>query len=226
MAPRPLIAEYGDYPAMFERLLHGQAPALEFAVYRVRDSEFPASSMECDSWLITGSRDSVLDASPWMVRLEDFVRRVARDGGRLVGICFGHQLVATAFGGRVERAASGWAIGRQAYDVVEPSGGHQSIRLNAFHQDQVVELPEGGRLYASSASCPNAIVEIGETLLTIQAHPEFGNDFLEALIRCRLSGTLDRERLNNSVASLDDEPDTERVAKLMVEKLGLRLSEA
>lgn len=218
-APEGLLDEFGDYPAMFERLLREHGAGLDFKVYRALDGELPERVGDADAWLITGSRHSVLDAAPWMVRLEAFVRSIIAGDGRLCGICFGHQLVASAMGGSVDRAAAGWSIGRQCYRAADGDGDDDSIALNAFHQDQVVSLPTGARVLASSDSCPLAVVEYGEAALTIQAHPEFRNDFLSELIRQRLSDKLPPRTIAEAVSSLQTEPDTERVAGMILERL-------
>lgn len=219
--PEPLIPEHGDYPAMFVRLLGNVRPDLRFRVYRALDGELPDSPAECDAWLITGSRHSVLDNSPWMLGLADFVRCTAQEAGRLAGICFGHQLVASALGGRVRRAADGWSIGRQTYQITDPGGDSKPVALNAIHEDQVVELPDGARILGGSESCPYAILEVGESMLTIQAHPEFDNPFLEALLRSRLADLVSKDQLDRAIASLDGQPDAARAARMILGKLGL-----
>lgn len=219
--PEPLVPEHGDYPAMFERLLGNVRPDLRFRVYRALDGELPNSPAECDAWLITGSRHSVLDNSPWMLALADFVRSTAQEAGRLAGICFGHQLVASALGGRVGRAANGWSIGRQTYEITDPAGNAKPVALNAIHEDQVIELPDNARILGGSASCPYAILEFGESILTFQAHPEFDNAFLEALLRSRLADLVSKDHLNRAIASLDEQPDTTWVAGMIANKLGL-----
>ena len=220
-APEPLIREHGDFPAMFERLLGNLRPDLRFRVYRALDGELPDSPAECDAWLITGSRHSVLDNSPWMTGLADFVRCTAQEAGRLAGICFGHQLVASALGGQIGRAANGWSIGRQTYEIDAPAGNVRFVALNAIHEDQVIELPDNARVLGGSESCPYAIVEFNESILTIQAHPEFDNAFLKALLRSRMAALVSKDQLERAIASLDGQPDSTRVARMILDKLDL-----
>ncbi|HZD54417.1 MAG TPA: type 1 glutamine amidotransferase [Woeseiaceae bacterium] len=145
-APDLLIAEHGDYPDMFEALLRRHRPRLDFRVYRTLADELPGSIDDCDAWLITGSRHSVLEALPSMKRLAAFVRDVAHHDGRLAGIGFGHQIVADALGGRVDRATAGWVVGRRYYELIAGSRAGESVGLNAIHQDEVVSLPEAARV--------------------------------------------------------------------------------
>lgn len=218
-APDGLVDEFGDYPAMFERLLREHRAGLNFRVYRALDGDLPEHPGDADAWLITGSRHSVLDAAPWMAQLETFVRSIIAADSRLCAICFGHQIVASALGGHVDRATSGWLIGRQSYRAAGDPEDCCSIALNAFHQDQVVSLPAGARVLMGSDSCPLAMVEYGEAALTIQAHPEFRNEFLSNLIRHRLSDRLPPRAIDEAVSSLHTEPDTERVAGMMLDRL-------
>lgn len=148
-APDVLSAEMGDYPDMFRRLLDGKGFA--FRTYRVLDMDFPASVHDCDGWLITGSRHGVYEEHAFIPPLEAFIRAAREARVPLVGICFGHQIVAQALGGRVERSDKGWAVGPTAYDF-----GGDRIVLNAWHRDQVIEPPDGAEVIASNSFCENA----------------------------------------------------------------------
>ncbi|PKP84422.1 MAG: glutamine amidotransferase, partial [Alphaproteobacteria bacterium HGW-Alphaproteobacteria-2] len=134
-APDELIAEHGDYPAQFRRLLAGHG--FEFDDYAVVDGEFPADIHAADGWLITGSRHGVYEDHPWIPPLEEFIRRAYVEHVPLAGICFGHQIIAQALGGKAEKFAGGWAVGPQTYRL---AGGGE-ITLNAWHQDQVTRRP-------------------------------------------------------------------------------------
>ena len=104
------------------------------------------------------------------------VSALLAQGQKLVGVCFGHQLIAHCLGARVERAAQGWGLGRTVYDWHGPDGIANplgKLALLASHQDQVLELPEGATLLASNAHCPIAAYSISEQVLFVQPHPEF-----------------------------------------------------
>lgn len=181
-----LRERHGSYPDMFERLLSRADPSLRFRTYVVVEDEFPASVAECDAWLVTGSKHTAFDRLPWMLRLEAFLREAMEAERPIVGICFGHQIMAQAMGGTVSRAAEGWGLGVHRYDIHSAPDWMEApptaICLSAVHQDQVTELPEGASVIASSDFCTAAIVNYGDKALTIQAHPEFDRSFVGDLV--------------------------------------------
>ena len=179
-SPEVLRGELGDYDTMFETLLAGRG--FDFVSYHVEAMQFPASVHEADGWLVTGSRHGVYEDHAFIPPLEDFIRRAYGAHVPLVGVCFGHQIIAQALGGKVEKYAGGWAIGAQDYDFEG-----QQITLNAWHQDQVVERPEGARPIASNGFCENAALVYDDRAMTVQGHPEFGDDVIAGLIEHRSS---------------------------------------
>ena len=173
----------GDYPDMFIKLLGGHG--LTFKTYVVEEMEFPATISECDGWLITGSRHGAYEDHPFIPPLEDFIRAVMAARIPLVGICFGHQIIAKAMGGTVVKSDKGWAVGPQEYDFEG-----EKITLNAWHQDQVTELPEGACVIGTNSFCENAALIYGDTAYTVQAHPEFGDPFVKGLMETRGRGVV------------------------------------
>lgn len=183
LAPEVLSAEMGDYPDMFARLLAGHG--FTFETFRVVEGEFPASVLDCEGWLITGSRHGAYEDHPWIPPLEQFIRDAYWAHVPIVGICFGHQIVAQAMGGKVERYAGGWAVGATDYDF-----GGQKLRLNAWHRDQVTVVPEGAEVVASNDFCENAALLYSDRAFTVQAHPEFQPEFIDGLIKTRGKGLV------------------------------------
>ncbi len=218
-APAELHAAFGDYPQMFQRWLHAQDASLEFRLYRSLQGELPTAIDECSGWLITGSRCSVLEQTGWMQALQDFIREGVSARTPLVGICFGHQIMAQALGGRVEQAAGGWCLGRHSYRLNGAPQGDGSVALNAFHQDQVVSAPAAASVLASSDSCPLAMLTYGDHALSIQAHPEFSNDFVQALAELRLRGQLPDSELDAVAAGLTAPPDAAWAARRALDVL-------
>ena len=192
-----LVSEHGDYDLMFERFLDGQG--FIFSHYPVVDMVFPESTGAADGWLITGSRHGAYEDHPWIQPLEDLVRAVHGERVPMVGICFGHQIMAQALGGRVEKFAGGWSVGRQVYEF----DSEGPLALNAWHQDQVVSVPQGAEVIARNPFCMNAALAYGDRALTIQAHPEFDRPYLEGLIAVRGRGTVPDDLLDSATDQLD-----------------------
>ena len=211
----PLKDSYGDYPAMFEALL-GDADDVTYRVYRAHAGELPPSIDECDAYLITGSRFSVYDDEPWIRALGDFVVRLDSARKKLVGICFGHQLIAHVLGGRTEPAPEGWCVGVRRSEILFPLDWMEpyqsSVALPASHRDQVAVLPDRARIFASAERCPIAGYVMDHHILAIQAHPEFGKPYSRALLE-RRRPLVGEERYEEAVASYDTDTDQGVVAE-------------
>lgn len=207
-APDETRAQMGNYDQMFRDLLDGHGFA--FTTYPVLDGTFPDGPDVADGWIITGSKHGVYEDHAWIPPLEDLIRAIHAKGQPLVGICFGHQIIAQALGGKVEKFAGGWAIGRTQYDF-----GDEKLALNAWHQDQVVALPEGAEVIASNDFCANAALMIGDSTMTIQPHPEFENPFVAALIAHRGKGVVPQDILNAAEGRLDQAIDNGAYAARM-----------
>jgi len=211
-APEQLQARHGDYGAMFERLLGGRG--FSFRRYDVEHGELPQDPAEADAWLITGSRHGVNDPLPWIAPLEAFIRKAREAHVPVVGICFGHQLLAKALGGKVERHPGGWIVGPQSYDF-----GGRSLRLNAWHQDQVTRPPADARTIATGPDCAHAALAYGDWAISLQAHPEFDDAFLAGLIDTRGRGVVPEPRLEAGRAALGPGPESDEVARMLAEFL-------
>lgn len=178
----------GDYPDLFRDLF--EPLGFEIVVFDVYRGIVPSSVDECDGWITSPSRASVNDNEGWIAGIEGFVRRLVSEEAPFAGICFGHQLLARALGGRVEHAPSGWGVGAQRYEIVDGrpwmDPAADQVVLIASHEDQVVRLPEGARLLARSDHCPNAMFAVGRRAIGVQAHPEFTAELSAALIDLRV----------------------------------------
>ena len=172
-APPPALAErHGDYPAMFRALL-GDGCSVE--TFDAQAGEWPDAAA-FDAVLITGSAAGVYETDPWIGDLLDWIRG-AKGRTRLIGICFGHQAMAQALGGRVEKSDKGWGVGLHRYDVVsdEPwmDPRAATVAIPVSHQDQVVEAPAGARVILRSDFTPFAGLAWGDDAISLQGHPEF-----------------------------------------------------
>ena len=183
-------ARFGDYPSMFaDTLRRGMEQETTFEFFDVRRQRYPRSIDDCDGYLITGSRASVYDHDPWIVRLIGFMGDLHDARAKTVGICFGHQLIAQALGGTVGRAPGGWGVGVHTWVVVRHESwmrpAKREFRLLASHQDQVQTLPPGARLLASSRFCPHAAFAVGDHMIAVQGHPEFTKAYAKFLMHRR-----------------------------------------
>lgn len=184
-----VAVDHGDYPELFAALL---APAnLELVTFEVERGHLPSSPQDCDAWLVSGSASSVYEDLEWITSTGAFLAEVVQREVPLVGVCFGHQLLAQALGGKVEKSPNGWGVGIQRYDVVGdlphwPEADHPaSFTLLASHQDQVVDLPDGATVIARSSHCPVAAYSLGDRVVAVQAHPEFTPALTRDLITVR-----------------------------------------
>ncbi|NWG90983.1 MAG: homoserine O-succinyltransferase [Parvularculaceae bacterium] len=188
--PEQLNGKHPTYPAMMERMLAPLAPRFSFTTYPTfRDGSLPAPA-DFDGLLITGSPAGVYEEHPWIAPLEDLVRDAAAAGKPQVGICFGHQLMARAFGGEVKKSDKGWGIGVHRYNVtadadwMSPRQGRISCVVS--HQDQVTLAPPGARTLAASDFCEyGALAYAQGPAISFQMHPEFDHDYAADLIGIR-----------------------------------------
>lgn len=212
--PEELQPVFGRYDRMFEAFLGEHT--FTYSTWAVVDGEFPASLDEADAWLITGSRHGVYEDHAWIPPLEKFIRAVYAADLPLVGICFGHQILAQALGGRVEKFSGGWSVGRVTYtlDASLGIGDAGGAPLLACHQDQVVTLPPDATVVGSSPFCQYAALAYGDKAFSLQPHPEFNDAFIEDLVEAR-ADTFPRDVRKAATESLGKALVTNEVARLI-----------
>jgi GMP synthase-like glutamine amidotransferase len=211
--PRSLAETYGHYPEMFEGLLAGRGYAWQ--VFDVPNGKYPARPEDCDGYLVTGAAAGVYDPDPWIAELLQFLR-AARGRSKLVGVCFGHQAMAQAFGGEVIKSPKGWGIGLHTYGVRAQRDWMNlppAFSLSASHQDQVAVVPPDAVVLAGSEFCPNGMLAYGDNAISLQLHPEFAPDYSTALIEARQRvGRLPEGLATQAIESLQRPDDHARMA--------------
>jgi len=193
---------FGDFPAMFARLF----PGFDWVLYDVCNNHFPENLEECDLYIATGSIHSVYDDLPWIARLKSIIVQLYKQQKYFIGICFGHQLIGEALGGKVRKSSNGWCVGVHKFEIttsqkwMKPPA--QTINLLMMCQDQIVELPKDARVLAKSELCPVAILTVGENILGIQAHPEFSKAYNQVLMEDRIE-RIGEDVVGKGIKSLD-----------------------
>jgi GMP synthase-like glutamine amidotransferase len=217
LVPEAIRGDFEDYPAMFRKLFGAIDPEMTFETISVIKGKTLPDPASLEAVLITGSASGVYDDLPWIAPLLDFIRAAADVDVPQIGICFGHQALAEALGGKVIKSPKGFAAGRHTYDVLAcpdlPADDcPKTISIAASHQDQVVVLPPCAEVIAKSDFTPFAGLYYAKSpAISFQCHPEFSDAFSAALYRSR------RERLGAAtepaVESLQIADDNQLVAR-------------
>ena len=225
LPPEELAPSFGNYPSMVESWL-GEINA-EYQSWTVLNGKFPSSPDEADLWVITGSKFGVYEDHDWIAPLEDFIRACKAEHKLMVGICFGHQIIAQALGGKVAQAGKGWGLGINHYAVtsdwpeaLKPS--FETMSLQAYHQDQVLEAPEGTKTIASSEFCENAALWYPDFAITVQGHPEFRKDYSTALIKNYKGVSLTDEEADEALATMTMENNAAALAEVVAKMVEAR----
>ena len=203
-------SQFGDYPEMVEQMFDGVDLPLSFDTYDCRQGQFPADINGYDFYLTTGSKASVYEELDWLQQLIEFIRQLDKSKKKLVGICFGHQLMAMARNGTVEKSDKGWGIGIARNRVVShPQWMDEEtseINILVSHQDQIIDLPDDTLIIAESDFCPFFIVQWGNHFLSIQGHPEWSNEYSQTLINDRRA-IIPADLIKTGLESLQTEAD-------------------
>ncbi|MBP1473127.1 glutamine amidotransferase [Frateuria sp. MAH-13] len=187
-APDSIRARHGDFPHWL-RLCAALSP-LRVKVVDVAAGESLPPSKDVAGALITGSAAMVTERAAWSERTAGWIRDAMDDHLPLFGVCYGHQLMAHALGGRVDYLPGGREIGTLPIELT-PAAGHDplterlpaSFRAHTTHEQSVLEPPSGATVLARSARDPHHLLRYGPNAISVQFHPEFNADVMRAYIR-------------------------------------------
>ncbi len=214
-SPDKIVDAYGRYNTLFEKLLG--TDQFSYQPFFVVDNEIPASANDADAWLISGSRHGAYEDLPWIRPLEQLIVQIYTNRIPLVGICFGHQIMAQALGGRVVKHDGGWIAGTEQY-AFTIKNETETVLLNAWHQDQVLDLPPDAHVIGSSETCANAALIYNDNTVSLQPHPEFEYAYMKLLLAER-GHVLPTEQRQLAEQSLQMELTNKRIAKWLVQVL-------
>ena len=212
--PGDLAETHGRYDAMVRAMLGDRNV---YTTFRVTEDDWPERPDAFDAFVITGSSAGVNDGLPWVDTLAAFLRDV-RGRVKLVGICFGHQVMARAFGGTVAKVDRGWGLGLHRYALRNRPGWMgqaDSVAVMASHQDQVVGLPPGAVVVGASDFTPYAVIDYGDDAVSFQCHPEFTTAFSRALIEMDRAPDMTESLKTDARRSLEGDGDAGIVAGMI-----------
>lgn len=205
-----------DYSRLFFEFVQQVFPDKKNSIteFKVGQGQFPQSVHDCEIWFITGSPKSVYEDLPWIHRLTAFVQELHRRKIKTVGICFGHQLIAHALGGKVARSPLGWGVGVRSFAMrtkknwmrTQQLSDPNKVALLFSHQDQVEILPPEAELLAEDEFCKYQMLQIGEHIMTMQGHPEFSVKFARERLISRWD-KMSSETFERAMASYTDHSD-------------------
>ena len=218
--PADIVDRFGDYPSMF-RTLFGETTH-DYATFDVAAGRYPGIVEDHQAYIVTGSSAGVYEPHAWIDPLKGFLR-AAKGRTALVGVCFGHQIMAEAFGGKVIKSPKGWGVGLHRYEVATRHAWMDSattIGVPASHQDQVVELPPGAQVVAANDFTPFGMLAYeDQAAISIQLHPEFTPDYAKALIETRRGTRYTDAQAEAALASYGQVDDRSRVGGWIAEFL-------
>jgi len=179
--------------------------------YTVSQNRWPGSLNECDGWIISGSPKSVFDRDSWIMKLMEFACACHQHKKPLLGICFGHQVIAQCLGGGVHKSLKGWNLGVRSIKIRNPkawmSPQLETCSLLYSHQDEVKMPPDKSVLLGGDAHFFHQMYAIGDHVFSIQGHPEFTPEFLSIRLAA-LKSNLTEADYQEALSTLDQPVDT------------------
>ncbi len=201
---------FNDYSDMIQDMFAAVDDSIEFDIFDCQAGHYPDQPESYDFFITTGSRAGVYEDTPWIRQLIDFVKQLDRLQKKLIGICFGHQIIAEAMGGQVKKSDKGWGVGIARNRIVASPDWMQpsksELNILASHQDQIVTLPASASVIAESDFCPYFFVQWSDHFISVQGHPEWQAEYSRALMNYR-KDIIPAQTIETALQTLDQEPD-------------------
>ncbi|KAH7861448.1 hypothetical protein Vadar_026287 [Vaccinium darrowii] len=222
---------YGGYLNVFVATYGEQGERWD--LFRVVEGEFPEMNEleNYDGFVVSGSPFDAYGDEHWILKLCLLLQTLDGMRKKVLGICFGHQVLCRALGGKVGKARSGWDIGLRKVRIVKGFSPcaflddlddfPASLSIIECHQDEVWEVPMGAEVIAFSDKTGVEMFTIGDHILGIQGHPEYTKDILNNLIdRLLNSSCIEKGFADDAKSKLQiAEPDRkcwERICKMFL----------
>ncbi|KKB06975.1 glutamine amidotransferase [Devosia geojensis] len=214
--PEPLRGKYGPYATMFERMFDATGNGFSYRTVKIAEGEPFPQAETLEGIVITGSAAGVYEDHAWLKPLRAFIRSAYGARTPMLGVCFGHQIMADALGGDVRKSEKGWGLGRHTYSVKDRPAfmraAPAALAVACSHQDQVIVPPGEAEVILSSDFTPNAgLAYKNGAALSFQPHPEFLDDYTVALAELR-RGKAPDDVVDAAVASVATPSDSQAVA--------------
>ena len=208
------LPQFEQYSEMIIRMFDVINASLEFEIFDCQKGHYPDDIDAYDFYITTGSKAGVYENLPWIDQLVKFIQRLDNHKKKLIGICFGHQIIAMALKGKVEKSDKGWGVGIATNRIINRPGWmkenesdhKQELNIIVSHQDQITLLPNDALIIAESDFCPYFVVQWNSHFLSVQGHPEWQTDYSRALMIDR-KDIIPAERIEQGLNSLSTEPD-------------------
>lgn len=196
-----------NYESLFFDLFKSIGVEATYRIYQTWQGELPSTVNPDELYLVPGSLDSAYDDKPWIVSLLHWIEKAYCRGAKMMGVCFGHQVIARALGGEVRKYDGGFGGGVRQSRVIDDEMKRffpdERMRLLYSHHDQVMALPDGATRCATSDFCLNESYRIGRQVVTFQGHPEFTVAYSRHLLT-NCSDDLDEVVRLKALRSLDE----------------------
>lgn len=215
--PRPeLQPVHGTYADMMAAWLGRALPGACFSSVHVEGGDALPDASQIDGVLITGSRHSAYDDFNWIADLKQYLVELRNLKKPVAGICFGHQIMAEAYGGKVETSDQGWLVGRHTHQTTATGilvfSGREEIAALSWHQDQIVRLPEGAEIMLANSLSPYGALTYPFPAMSVQFHPEFQPAYAEDLLNGAAGRKVPEEVVRTAFTTLDEKLDSDVVA--------------